>query len=88
MNFAASLPKKQYDCWALAKAVKASRRKMHIRFDCGTEDFLIGHNRHFHTYLDRIALEHEYAEYPGEHNWNYWDTHIQDTLKFVNKHLG
>lgn len=59
-----------------------------LRVDCGTEDFLIEQNRAFHTHLETIGVPHEYAEYPGGHDWAYWDTHIQDTLAFISKPLG
>ncbi len=81
------LSKREYNCKHLASAVKTGRRKMHIRFDCGKQDFLIGTNRHLHRHMERIGLEHEYDEFPGEHNWDYWEEHIPDTLRFTMKHL-
>ena len=59
-----------------------------IRNDCGTEDFLIEHNRSFHAFLNDIGYPHEYEEFPGEHNWGYWDTHIQESLHFLKPHIG
>lgn len=53
---------------------------MRVTFDCGTEDFLIEPNRHFHRHLDEIGLSHTYIEYPGAHSWDYWDTHIKEAL--------
>jgi putative tributyrin esterase len=54
-----------------------------LRFDCGVDDFLIEQNRELHAYLETLGLPHEYEEHPGAHDWGYWDTHIQDTLKFL-----
>ena len=54
-----------------------------LRLDCGTEDFLLENNRAFHAHLTACNIPHEYAEFPGGHTWDYWDTHVQDTLVFL-----
>jgi putative tributyrin esterase len=58
-----------------------------LRFDCGTEDFLIEHNRDFQKHLTTLGISHEYAEHPGSHEWGYWDRYIQDSLAFFAQHL-
>jgi enterochelin esterase-like enzyme len=58
-----------------------------IRFDCGTEDPLLEHNRDLHRQLQANGVPHIYEEYPGGHDWNYWETHVADTLKFFASHL-
>lgn len=55
-----------------------------IRFDCGTEDELISHNRQLHADLDRLKIIHTYQEFPGGHEWTYWQTHIRQSLSFFN----
>ena len=77
----------RHDCFALARKLKKSKRRLAIRMDCGTEDRLIEGNREFHAHLQRLGIPHEYAEYPGAHNWDYWDAHIPETLAFVMKRL-
>ena len=59
-----------------------------IRFDCGTEDTLLEQNRELHRHLQVEGIEHAYHEFPGAHDWNYWQTHLVDTLKFFGKVLG
>ncbi len=59
-----------------------------IRFDCGTEDDLLEHNRDFHAHLQRLGLTHQYEEFPGGHEWSYWDARIQEALKFHSAVLG
>jgi putative tributyrin esterase len=59
-----------------------------LRIDCGTEDRLVDVNRRYHAHLDRLAIAHEYAEYPGAHTWDYWEAHIQESLAFHARHLG
>jgi len=83
-----ALPKGKYDCFTLARKLKEARRRLAIRFDCGTEDFLLESNRAFHKHLTKLGIKHEYAENPGEHNWTYWDEHIQETLDFVTENLA
>lgn len=59
-----------------------------LRLDCGTEDFLIEQNRRLHQLLESLQIEHEYVEFPGEHNWSYWDRGIVDALPFIKKTLA
>ncbi len=54
-----------------------------LRFDCGTEDFLLPSNRAFAQHLIEQKIPHEYEEFPGDHTYEYWDEHIQDALKFL-----
>jgi len=82
-----ALPAGQYDCFALAEKLKTAGPVPAIRFDCGTDDPLIEHNRAFHRHLGNLGIAHEYAEFPGGHNWAYWDEHIRDTLAFVGRCL-
>lgn len=53
-----------------------------LRLDCGAGDALLGGNRRFHEHLTALGIPHEYAEFPGGHNWTYWDRRIQEALRF------
>jgi S-formylglutathione hydrolase FrmB len=75
------------DPWYLAKTIDRAKLPA-IRFDCGTEDFLIEENREFHKYMGELGIPHEYDEFPGTHNWAFWDEHVQQALKFHAKALG
>ena len=33
-------------------------------------------------------MPHEYREFPGAHDWDYWDEHVRDALAFHAKVLG
>jgi len=59
-----------------------------IRFDCGTEDGLLEQNRRFHEHLERLSIGHEYEEFPGGHEWGYWDQRVQEALHFHARALG
>ncbi len=75
------------DIFALAETIDRSHLPA-LRIDCGVDDFLIEENRALDAHLTALGVPHEYEEHPGEHNWEYWDTHIQDTLKFFGGVLG
>ena len=76
------------DCFALARALAKRRgRRPALRFDCGTEDFLLRHNRAFHAHLQQLRLAHEYVEHPGAHSWEYWDEHVDAALRFHRRHF-
>ena len=59
-----------------------------LRIDCGENDFLIDENRAFHKHLDDLHIKHEYQEFPGEHNWEYWDLHVREAIEFHARNLG
>lgn len=59
-----------------------------LRFDCGIGDFLLDQNRDFTAHLTALGIPHEYEEYPGDHNWQYWNRHVLDTVQFFCKKLG
>lgn len=72
---------------AFALAAKIGTQRPALRIDCGVDDFLIESNRRFHAHLDELNYAHEYEEFPGAHNWDYWDTHISAALQFHARHL-
>lgn len=56
-----------------------------FRFDCGSEDILIDANRQLRRELIEQGIAHIYEEFPGGHEWPYWEQHIEDSLKFFNE---
>ena len=58
-----------------------------LRIDCGAEDFLLGQNRDFHKHLEAMLIPHEYQEFPGSHDWAYWDLHVREAIAFHAKNL-
>jgi S-formylglutathione hydrolase FrmB len=59
-----------------------------LRLDCGTDDFLLDQNRAFHAKLQDLRIPHEYEEFPGGHNWEYWDEHVRQAIAFHKRNLG
>jgi putative tributyrin esterase len=78
---------RENDCFTLARRLKGKPTPA-IRFDCGVDDFLIDQNRAFAKHLQRLGIPHEYEEFPGAHNWAYWDLRIQEAIAFHCRVLG
>lgn len=57
-----------------------------LRFDCGTDDRLLAANRDLHQALEREGIDHAYREFPGGHQWSYWQEHLVETLLHVDRH--
>jgi putative tributyrin esterase len=72
------------DPLSVIECAKQTPRLPHLRFDCGTEDALIEHNRTLHRELEAAGLPHVYEEFSGGHTWDYWHAHLADTLRFFN----
>lgn len=81
-------PPKDIDLLEYARGVVELERKPVLSFDCGTEDELLEENRWLHSELDKLGLEHKYAEFDGGHEWDYWDLHVRDALEQHAKVLG
>ena len=50
---------------------------------CGTEDFLLENNRQFHRFLLDEGIAHGYHEAPGQHDMQFWSTHIVDVVRWM-----
>ncbi len=74
------------DPFALVEKIDHGRLPA-LLLDCGTEDGLLKQSRKFHEHLEKSCIPHEYREFPGGHNWDYWDKHVQDALAFHIKNL-
>ena len=74
-----------HDLVELARRAKAAGTLPRLRIDCGVDDFLIEDSRSLHQLLTQLKVPHEYEEFPGVHNWDYWDVHVREAIEF---HLG
>ena len=59
-------------------------KKLRIYLDVGTSDetYLMP-NIVFHQTLDRFGVSNVLHEFPGSHRWEYWQTHLADSLSYV-----
>jgi len=55
---------------------------------CGTEDWLLPGNRIYKALFEKSGFDLTYVEAPGDHNWDFWDTHIREAIEFHAKNLG
>lgn len=74
------------DPFALAGAMDRAKLPA-LRIDCGVDDFLIEENRAFDAHLTALGIPHEYEEHAGGHTWEYWDSHVQETVAFFKRVL-
>lgn len=77
-----------HDIMHLAQQAHRRGQLPALSLDCGVDDFLIEENRAFARALEKAGIPHQYQEYPGAHDWGYWDRHIQDALSFHARNLG
>jgi S-formylglutathione hydrolase FrmB len=57
-----------------------------LYFDCGMADPLLDGNRRLHRALTEDGIGHEYAEFEGGHEWPYWQLHLAQTLRHIDRH--
>lgn len=58
-----------------------------LYFDVGTDDPFVDQNRAFDAGLTALHVAHEFHEYPGTHNWDYWKEHVGQSLAWIGKQL-
>ena len=78
---------RENDPFALADKLDPTRAPA-IWLDCGVDDGLLRDNRALHAHLRKLGIKHTYHEYPGSHNWGYWDEHVQQAIAFHRQVLG
>ena len=70
----------------LANALKNAAVKPRIYMACGTEDGLLPCNRITRDFLLENNFDLTYEEFPGDHNWAFWDMTIERVLKWLPPH--
>ena len=56
-----------------------------IFFHVGNKDFIRISSEKFHEFLVENNIEHTFKLYEGDHNWEYWNQHLEEGIRF---HLG
>ncbi len=77
------------DIFKIIKEISPERIKNlpFIYLDCGTEDFLFQNNREFVALLIEKKIPHEFRQLPGKHDWNFWDSQVQEFLRLSGKFI-
>jgi putative tributyrin esterase len=79
----------RHDLLALIRRARRRHQRLpRLLVDCGTEDSLLEHNRKLHRELQELRVPHVYREFPGGHDWDYWDLHVREALAFHARNLG
>jgi S-formylglutathione hydrolase FrmB len=80
------LPGSDKDPYALAKNYAEKHGKLpHMYIACGTQDMGIASNRDYGKFLKKLPGETLYEEWPGEHNWTFWQAAIGKALVWWEK---
>ena len=66
-----------------AKAAKEHTPLPPIYIACGLSDMLYDSNKRLCAQLDFLKIPYAYEEWPGVHNWDFWDKAIQNFLQFI-----
>jgi S-formylglutathione hydrolase FrmB len=72
------------DLFALAAKVAAlpAEKQPQLFLTCGEQDFLLDQNRRFRDHLEALPLAHTYREWPGDHEWGFWDASVKQALEY------
>lgn len=76
--------KEEDDLFCLAKktALLPEKDRPRVMITCGEQDFLLSHNRRFRDLMETLPYQFVYREWPGAHEWSFWDQSIQYALEF------
>ena len=67
----------------LGRHAEANTALPSLYMSCGTEDFILPANESFYEMAKALRVSVLYERYPGVHNWDYWDMHIRDVLRWL-----
>jgi S-formylglutathione hydrolase FrmB len=71
------------DILHLARDISRQALKPAIYLACGTGDFLHADNQRFKTELEKLPLPFVYEEWPGTHDWQFFNAALTRALSFV-----
>jgi len=72
------------DLFHLVRRLKASGSRIPPVYQCcGTEDFLYQANVNFRDLCRKEGVDLTYEEWPGEHEWGFWDEAIRRFLAWL-----
>lgn len=71
------------DLYFLAKQAKQNGIVPQLYFACGAEDHLNQEGAIFRKFLSDQSISFIYEEWPGIHDWNFWDQALPKVLDFI-----
>lgn len=72
------------DLHILARDVisRSPEERPRLFFTCGQEDFLYRQSIHFDKFLGSIGYDHLFMQWPGDHDWEFWDASVKRAVDF------
>jgi len=67
----------------LGEQIAAGKTLPELYMTCGTEDFIYPANEKFYAGAQALGVPVTYEKFHGIHNWDFWDAHIQDVLRWL-----
>jgi S-formylglutathione hydrolase FrmB len=68
--------------FALASRLADKPEKPRVLVTCGDKDFLIEANRAFDTHMKALPFAYAYREWPGDHDWDFWEQSLPVMFEF------
>lgn len=69
------------DLYKLVEKVSRQSEKPSLYHTCGTEDFIYPMNAEFAKFCKQLPLTYTYEEWPGLHDWDFWNPSLEKFLK-------
>jgi len=76
------------DLFHLARVAVRQPMKPRVLITCGDADFLLEDNRRFNGHMQALNYGHIYMEWPGQHNWGFWEDCLPITFDFFEGRKG
>jgi putative tributyrin esterase len=73
----------EHDLFSLIEKNATNEQKPLLYQCCGKEDFLYEDNIRFTQHCEKTGYPLTTSYSPGEHEWGYWDSQIQEILKWL-----
>ena len=68
--------------WATEFAQTGQPRPL-LFMAAGTDDWLYSQSVELHNHLEKLGFNVKWVSAPGNHDWHFWDTHIQEVLDWL-----
>lgn len=75
----------EYSALEYLPAFADSARRVTLYFDCGRDDDTFRDNVELDSLLTALRVPHEWHAFDGSHEWSYWRTHIEESLRAVTR---
>jgi S-formylglutathione hydrolase FrmB len=75
-------PRAENDIIDILVKFPANKEKPKIYAACGTEDDLRKENLLFKEEIQKTGFDYTYEEWPGEHEWNFFNQALKKALQF------